>query len=138
MNNKLFSVILNIFIILLLTACTKSDSPVNNQVGDFGDDYVLSRTYNQNGTIKSIAELSDGIIYTGAYYSGGCEPHDFKLYFQLESMTAAELWIKHDAHNDMCEAYIYEPIEFDLPAELKDIPELYLLHLGTGSPERLR
>ena len=83
MTVKFLPAILSISFLLLSTTCTSGDNPIKTQVGDFGDDYVLSLTYNQDGTIKAIAELSDGIIHTGAYYSGGCKPHDFKLYFRV-------------------------------------------------------
>jgi hypothetical protein len=125
---------------LLILSCNNLDHPLNYlpDDSDFGDFYVLALPPNSDGDNQILVELNDGVLRTGAYYSGGCEDHHFKLFFRLSSTSKANLWIVHNANNDMCEAYIWEPLEFDLPAELKDILELFLLHPGPTSPEKLR
>jgi hypothetical protein len=128
------------FTSLLILSCKNSDHPLNYlpDDSDFGDFYVLALSPDPVGNNQDIADLTDNVLRTGAYYSGGCEDHHFNLFFKLESTSKANLWIVHNANNDMCEAYIWESLEFDLPAELKDISEILLLHPGPTSPEKLR
>jgi hypothetical protein len=51
-------------------------------------------------------------------YGGGCERHDFSLCygpgFAAEYPVTMELTLNHDAHEDGCEAYLSEVLEFDL------------------------
>jgi hypothetical protein len=51
-------------------------------------------------------------------YGGGCERHDFSLCygpgFSSSYPVQMQLTLNHDAHDDGCEAYLSEVIEFDL------------------------
>ncbi len=57
-------------------------------------------------------------------YSGGCEKHDFALYglsyFMKSNPVQSNIYLTHDAHGDLCEAYITEKLLFDL-TPLKEI-----------------
>lgn len=62
------------------------------------------------------ANLDDenNLIFEVAY-GGGCETHDFDLYWSGEITTnQLTLQLVHDAHDDLCEAYITETRSFEL------------------------
>lgn len=64
-------------------------------------------------------EIDGDILMLSVSYSGGCESHDFWLFMSppvfLESYPVqANLYLRHDGHNDACEAYITEEISFDV------------------------
>ena len=72
-------------------------------------------------------------------FSGGCEPHDFHIYFN--GMSAKSLPPKinielyHDAHNDNCEAKISQTLKINLidllgESMVKQKPVIQL-HAGT-------
>lgn len=50
-------------------------------------------------------------------YSGGCQHHEFQLFFTGEDSTEADtaiLELRHDANNDMCEAALSKELQFNL------------------------
>jgi hypothetical protein len=65
----------------------------------------------------------DDILTLSVSYSGGCEEHDFDLYwdgsFAETALPFANLLMFHENNNDMCEAYITEEIQFDI-SKLKE------------------
>jgi hypothetical protein len=68
-------------------------------------------------------------------YSGGCEDHDFTSCwdesFAESDPVQAWLWIDHDAHNDLCEAYIQTTVSFDLTALREGWQEAYQADSGS-------
>ncbi len=68
-------------------------------------------------------------------YSGGCEAHDFRLCWDgsfLESNPVqVRLGLSHDSHGDACEAYITEPLSFDLGPLRAAWQEAYRQETGT-------
>ncbi len=78
------------------------------------------------------AACVDGDLLTlDISYSGGCQRHDFALFmtpaaFMESNPVRANLILRHDAHNDACEAYLAREIEFDL----RTIAELHRQFYG--------
>jgi hypothetical protein len=72
-------------------------------------------------------------------YSGGCEEHSIDLYTDkllLESdPPQINLWLSHNAHGDMCEAYISQSLRFDLTSLEVDVNSLYLRIYEPGRDE---
>jgi len=88
-------------------------SPVSIQV----DDYFLDTAY-----------IDSDILHLSLSYSGGCWVHDFALYMSpaafLESYPAqANLYLRHEGHDDPCDAII----GWDLTFDLRPIAHLYEL-----------
>ncbi|MEE4310664.1 MAG: hypothetical protein V2J62_02235 [candidate division KSB1 bacterium] len=67
--------------------------------------------------IDSAAVVADSLILFVAY-GGGCKIHQFLLYGSSAILKSnppqAEIYLSHDADNDLCEAYIHERLSFDL------------------------
>ncbi|MCP4717708.1 MAG: hypothetical protein GY868_21500 [Deltaproteobacteria bacterium] len=68
-------------------------------------------------TIESPTVEGDELKLTVSY-SGGCQEHAFSLvaysYFVESKPKQAAVLLTHDAHDDMCEAYLTEELSFDL------------------------
>jgi hypothetical protein len=62
--------------------------------------------------------ISRDKIFLTVSYSGGCTEHTFELYgfgYFLESFPLrANVYLSHDAHNDMCDAIITREVMFGL------------------------
>ncbi len=71
------------------------------------DGFTLGDVSIENNTLTVVAS-----------YGGGCESHDFRLYWDgsvLESFPAqAHLTLIHNGNGDACEAFITEELQFDL------------------------
>jgi len=85
--------------------------------------------------INAVSVEGDALIVTVSY-SGGCEVHDFVLCWPDQSFTegipiGAYLDVWHDAHGDMCEAYVTEARRFDL----MPLRESYEASYPGGEPE---
>ncbi|MCP4583971.1 MAG: hypothetical protein GY839_20360 [candidate division Zixibacteria bacterium] len=63
-------------------------------------------------------------------YSGGCADHTFRLIalrsFMESYPVAASVFLSHNAHGDMCQAYFTENLSFDL----RPLKELYRNYYG--------
>jgi hypothetical protein len=76
-------------------------------------------------------EIEGNVISIVTAYSGGCREHFFWLYMSpscfLESHPVqANLFLKHFANGDDCDAYITDTASFDLTP----VGELYILQYG--------
>ncbi|NIP43704.1 MAG: hypothetical protein GWO41_13230 [candidate division Zixibacteria bacterium] len=74
------------------------------------------------------ASINGDILTLTVSYSGGCKDHDFTLYmappaFMESYPVQANIYLEHQAYNDMCEAYITEDLQFNL----RPIAEKYFL-----------
>ena len=130
-----------ILMIWMLMGCEKSN-PVSSQRNGVdtlsvsnGGDAVFSA--NDPATIVE-AEIDGDVLILKVVFSGGCEPHDFRLEFDGNFMESypvqANLFLYHDAHGDACEAEITEELQFDL-TPLKD---LYMSYYRDEGPVILR
>ncbi|WP_412061125.1 hypothetical protein [Rubrivirga sp. IMCC45206] len=79
---------------LVLAACdsTASGPP------DIGDTYRVES-----------ASLEGDVLTAVVSYSGGCQAHTFEPRVR-SAATKTEVWLVHDANNDVCEAYITETL----------------------------
>lgn len=78
--------------------------------------------------------ISGDTLSATVSYSGGCEPHYFRLCYDawLESFPVqVEVRLEHDGQNDACEAYPTETREFDLRPLADAYRELYAAENGT-------
>ena len=58
-------------------------------------------------------------LFLNVGYGGGCEEHEFTLCWPSQSFMESNpvqtgLEVLHDANDDMCDAYFFDTIEFDL------------------------
>jgi len=64
------------------------------------------------------AKIEGNSLVLVVEYGGGCETHEFELYWDGLFLEEGPLSIKtilaHNAHNDSCEAMIQKEIRFDL------------------------
>jgi hypothetical protein len=93
--------------------------------------------------VEALAVVDDCLEVTVAY-SGGCEDHDFAACWD-ESIAESDpvqawLWLDHDAHDDLCEAWITETRSFELEPLRARWIELYgpgpgtmIVHVGEES-----
>ncbi len=69
-------------------------------------------------TVYGAAYAGDDILEIDVGYSGGCESHEWTLCWDGNFMESdpvqVTLDLRHEANNDMCEAYIEETLEFEL------------------------
>ncbi|MEO0559318.1 MAG: hypothetical protein AAF170_14165 [Bacteroidota bacterium] len=87
-----------------LASCDSASSTIP----DLGDAYVVE---------MDSAPLLDGdVLQVTVSYSGGCERHEFELGTSATG-PEHELWLKHDANNDTCEAYITERLRISVPRD---------------------
>ena len=104
--------------ILTLIALNQDD----NQAQKIIIDDLIDGSYYQNAprdplSISSI-ELNNDILNAKVSFSGGCKGHDFALIasrgFMESDPVQINVLLSHDAHNDLCEAWITEDLAFDL------------------------
>jgi len=77
-------------------------------------------------TIASVAVEGNQLV-VGVRYGGGCEEHDFALYWNgsvFESHPPqVDLFLMHDDHGDACEGLVGKTLRFDVarlaPGELR-------------------
>jgi len=83
--------------------------------------------------VLNSATVSRNTLTLNVGYSGGCERHDFDLFMSpaafLESFPVqANLYLRHNGHNDPCDALVTRDISF----ELAPIAHLYQHFYGTS------
>ncbi|MGK9369934.1 hypothetical protein ACSSWA_13640 [Melioribacter sp. Ez-97] len=62
-------------------------------------------------------DLSNDKLFIRVSYSGGCSAHEFRAvwyYPPYSSRPDANLYLFHDSHGDMCEAYLSDTVVVDL------------------------
>lgn len=105
---------------LLLISCQdKGENGIPTP--DFGDDYTLDKSHG----VKGIHVKKDFTALIYVRYGGGCKRHTFQLQYHIDNMKAY-VWLKHDANNDMCQAYIADTIEKPIPNSILN-KEIFLL-----------
>jgi len=71
---------------------------------EFGDPYTIATALTPNTTAP---RLDASGLHVTVQYSGGCRTHDFQLQYRIQHETT-EIWLRHDGHGDLCEAYLTE------------------------------
>ena len=88
-----------------LAACDTTSSTIPS----FGDPYTVER--------RQPAPVLDGdTLRVTVSYAGGCEEHTFE---PATSLAGTEIWLRHDANGDSCEAYITRALA--LPVSLESL-----------------
>lgn len=81
-------------------------------------------------------EIEDDVLKIEVRYAGGAEEHLFALYWNgimLRSYPGQiHVFLKHDAQDDMAEAYLTRTLEFDLTTLNK--PVVIHIHGNDGDP----
>ena len=136
------------FLVVLLIVFTAfgcdSSTPTDANVQISFPEGIIVFDYSNTPTIKvdrakieSVSVRADMLTLWVAY-GGGCQKHEFKLFGSsnfLESYPAqADVFLSHDANNDLCKAYIRDSVRFDLTPLKKTYQSFY----GTRGPIRLR
>jgi len=60
------------------------------------------------------AAIDGDCLTVKVHYGGGCRPHDFFLSLLPTMATFNTITLAHEAHNDLCEAWISDRRSFDL------------------------
>lgn len=81
-------------------------------------DDIDSLTFIADPARIDTASVQSDLLVLKVSHAGGCEPHDFALYglsALLESNPPqAEIFLSHEAHGDMCEAWLTKELQIDL------------------------
>lgn len=136
------------FLLSLMVGCPGStkETPENFSAcdGDEGQDYAIT-----NQDTGGVPAFIDGdTLWVEVAYGGGCEEHEFAicwpdLAFMESDPVQVDLEIWHGGTPDMCEAYIYETLSFDLTPLKTAWHDAYGAGAGTiiinlaGAPEPL-
>lgn len=68
--------------------------------------------------------VNGDLLHVFVSYGGGCQEHDFSLYstngIYLSLPPQGDVYLGHDGHGDMCEAYLSEELIFDLTPLIAD------------------
>ena len=105
--------------LIIALGCEVSNSL--SSAPDFGDAYSVL----PEGPIATPRLDADGLHVT-VQYSGGCKAHVFDVHFRSAGNTT-EVWLKHDANNDACEAFLTEPLQRTISTRVLETPNVVLL-----------
>ena len=110
-----------LFGVLLLAGCDSQDAQEDDIPTDAGriviGDYTLDGMQGDPFELRA-ARIDGMLLVLDVAYSGGCEEHEFAG-FAPEVVLAIyppqlSVFVVHDSHSDMCEAYISESVSLDL------------------------
>ena len=94
---------------------------------EFGDLFTIN-SYSTDGDILSI----------NVQYSGGCEDHDFDLYFngalKKSLPPQATLCLTHNSNGDICKALIQDTLEFNI-SELKQNNDSVIININDNKEQ---
>ncbi len=109
-------------------------------------DSSLGNSYGDTFDIDSFY-VKDNWLYIIVGYSGGCEAHTFDIVWDGNtdasvtnyvdrSLTIFNIAIKHDANDDVCEAYISDTLKVDLNVLLEEygdtLPDDFIINIANG------
>lgn len=107
--------------LFLLAGCDSQGAKEDDIPADAGriviGDYTLDGMQGDPFELRA-ARIDGMLLMLDVAYSGGCEEHDF-IGFTPEVVLAIyppqlSVFVVHDSHSDMCEAYISESVSLDL------------------------
>jgi hypothetical protein len=114
------------FIGMLLISCNATKNNSNSNMHDKKEkkivkDVIIDKEFNSKQLydyqISSIS-LIDSTLEINVNYRGGCEKHDFELYFNemyAKSLPVqAVLYLKHNRNNDNCTKEMSESLFFNV------------------------
>lgn len=90
---------------------------------DFGDPYSVVREESDLGSPPSLDAAG---LHVSVTHSAGCAPHDFRLRHRIRG-DAAEVWLHHDDHGEMCEALRFQRLTFPVPRAVLSATTVVLL-----------
>lgn len=98
---------------LALWGCDTNSEKISEPT--FGDPYhiVIQTVSSDNATLDVSPQLDGKMLTITVQYGGGCQPHHFAL-DERRQFNAAEVWLVHNANNDLCEALITEPLTLEI------------------------
>ena len=130
-----------IALLVILAACDRTAEPDGADDtgaidrGVFGDPYRVVGNYNQAD--PELYPLLEGDTLTvRVTYAGGCETHELDVDHEVRDDTGF-VWIRHDAHNDTCEALIEDEVRTVLPGRVTESRVIALRHPEGGPPQVL-
>jgi hypothetical protein len=99
------------------------ENPQSKDVVRFADFQVVD-FYIDPFQISNIKKLDETHIAITVQYGGGCTEHDFALYADENIMPGnatdfVQMMITHNAHGDMCEAWLTKELVFDVAPLLR-------------------
>jgi hypothetical protein len=101
-------------LLVLLSACKKEDL---QQGADCQPYATVQPTFADDVTVTS-ARIVDDCLELVVGYGGGCEAHEFALYWDGQVVTSLPgsiiVELHHDGNGDLCEAYLTDSLHFDL------------------------
>ncbi len=106
---------------MLVIGCEVTDA-LSTEI-DFGDPYVIA-TETTPPAVQPRLD-AEGLHLT-VQYSGGCKTHAFFVQF-LRRGDTTEVWLRHDARADPCEAYLTETLTRAVPMRVLDTEHVVLL-----------
>lgn len=119
----MMKIICIILILCLSLSCGLLDPRGSSRIDPPADQIIVFTDINDltlktdTAALDSAAVVEDSLILIVAY-GGGCKIHQFLLYGSSAILKSnppqAEIYLSHDADNDLCEAYIHERLSFDL------------------------
>ena len=130
-----FEKLVAIIFTVILASCKETISDQPSAILDSGNSHIIidQQKYDESWTslqtddpesdpfkIKSLSHDSTVLIIEVAY-GGGCEDHSFELIWP-EVITMIypprfTVLLNHNAHNDLCEAYLSQTLYFDISVE---------------------
>lgn len=99
---------------------------------------IVDKNYKYSKALNSYtivdADIKKDVLELKVEYSGGCEQHDFKLYFNeilMKSMPPkATLFLEHQNNNDQCESIVQKTLKFNIKKLKEKSNELYIYLVG--------
>lgn len=105
-----------IFALLLLFSACRKDDKLQRLSGC--EPYVTTAPAWTDACTVSSGVIEDDCLELVVSYSGGCQSHDFALYWDGMSLLTVpgrvQLSLLHNGNGDMCEAVITDSLHFDL------------------------
>lgn len=104
-----------------VTSC-KTQKPVTETNDKDVKEVIVDDSYSQPEDMASVdiskVEINGDILSITVSYSGGCEEHDFKLYFNGMYMKSLPpkitLMLYHDNKGDSCRSIVEKTLKFDI------------------------
>ena len=115
--------------LLIALGCEVTDTLLSEP--NFGDTYSVV-----TDDPATAPRLDTEGLHTTVQYGGGCKAHLFDVEFRVAGDTT-EIWLRHDANNDACEAFLTETLQLPVSARALETPNVVLL-VPDGSAYPLR